>query len=109
METFLNANSGLKSRFANIINFEDYTGHELVLIAKSIAASKDYRIDEEALKPLEDYFSKVQSRKDMTSGNGRLARNIVEEAILNQSKRVLEDDAEIDLLQLVDFDLKEGL
>ncbi|MDD6004911.1 MAG: stage V sporulation protein K, partial [Firmicutes bacterium] len=86
-----------------------YTGHELVLIAKSIAASKDYRIDEEALKPLEDYFSKVQSRKDMTSGNGRLARNIVEEAILNQSKRVLEDDAEIDLLQLVDFDLKEGL
>ena len=45
----------------------------------------------------------------MTSGNGRLARNIVEEAILNQSKRVLEDDAEIDLLQLVDFDLKEGL
>lgn len=108
METFLNANSGLKSRFANIIHFEDYTGEELVKISISIAKSKDYRIDESAYKPLELYYDKIQARNDMTSGNGRLARNLVEEAILNQSKRVLEDQtAEIDLLKVQDFDLKE--
>ena len=109
METFLNANTGLKSRFANIIHFDDYTGEELVKIARSIAKSKDYRIAEEANAPLEKYFAKIQARKDTTSGNGRLARNLVEEAILNQAKRVLENPQdEIDLLKLEDFDLKEN-
>jgi len=106
MEEFLTANTGLKSRFANIIHFADYTGEELMLIAKSIAKSKDYRIDDEALKPLQNYFTLMQAREDVTSGNGRLARNLVEDAILQQSRRCLEDEnAEIDLLKLEDFDL----
>ncbi len=110
MQIFLDANSGLKSRFANIINFPDYTGKELALIAESIAKSKDYRIEDKALPALIAYFDKIQSSKDTTSGNGRLARNLVEEAILNQSKRVLEDEtAAIDLLILADFDLREEL
>lgn len=106
MEDFLTANSGLKSRFANIIHFEDYTGEELMLISKSIAKSKDYVIEKEALKPLQDYFTIVQMRKDSTSGNGRLARNLVEDAILRQSKRLLDnpDDA-MDVLKLEDFNL----
>ena len=109
METFLNANTGLKSRFANIIHFDDYTGKELLDIAISIAKSKDYRISSEAHKSLEVYFDKIQARKDTTSGNGRLARNLVEEAILNQAKRVLENPHDdIDLLKLEDFDLKEN-
>ena len=36
MEQFLTANSGLKSRFPNVIHFPDYTGEELLQIAKSI-------------------------------------------------------------------------
>lgn len=109
METFLNANTGLKSRFANIIHFDDYTGKELLEIAKIIAKSKDYRIAEEAYDALVKYFANIQARKDMTSGNGRLARNLVEEAILNQAKRVLENPHDdIALLKLEDFDLKEN-
>lgn len=107
MEDFLKANSGLKSRFANIIHFEDYTGEELMQISKSIAKSKDYVIAKDALKPIQDYFTIVQMRKDATSGNGRLARNLVEDAILRQSKRLLEDpSAEMDVLLLQDFDLR---
>ena len=108
MKTFLEANTGLKSRFANIIEFKDYTGEELMKIACSIAKSKDYRIEERALGPLEKYFDKIQARHDMTSGNGRLARNLVEDAILTQSQRILaHPDAAIDELLLEDFDLKE--
>lgn len=108
MEDFLKANSGLKSRFANIIHFDDYTGEELMLISKSIAKSKDYKIEEKALKPLQDYFTIVQMQKDATSGNGRLARNLVEDAILRQSKRLLQDpSAEMDVLKLEDFNLKD--
>ena len=108
MKQFLEANSGLKSRFANIIEFSDYTGEELMLIAKSIAKGKDYVIAEDALRPLQDYFTLIQSKNDPNSGNGRLARNLVEDAILNQSKRLLENpDAQMNLLERVDFNLGE--
>lgn len=106
MEEFLTANSGLKSRFANIIHFDDYTGEEMMLIAKSIAKGKDYVIEEAALKPLQDYFTIVQARNDPNSGNGRLARNMVEAAILKQSKRLLDNpEADMNTLILEDFDL----
>ncbi len=104
MASFLEANSGLKSRFASIINFEDYTADELVAISKSIAKGKDYKIDDEALVALKAYYAEVQSRQDATSGNGRLARNMVEEAILNQASRVLKDEGvAIDVLMKEDF------
>ena len=38
---FLKANSGLKSRFPNIVHFEDYSVDEMCAIAKVTAASKD--------------------------------------------------------------------
>ena len=108
MAEFLTANSGLKSRFANIIHFDDYTGEEMALIAQSIAKGKDYLIEEEAFKELTAYFTKIQAREDKNSGNGRLARNVVEAAILKQSKRLLSDEsAELNLLLKEDFDLKE--
>ncbi len=109
MASFLEANSGLKSRFANIIHFENYTADELVAITVSIAEGKDYRISKEALDVLKDYYTEVQSRHDATSGNGRMARNMVEEAILNHSRRVLKDTtAAIDVLMKEDFDFEVG-
>ena len=107
MEDFLLANSGLKSRFANIIHFPDYTGEEMVKIAISIARSKGYVISEDALVPLKNYFTKIQAKKDPNSGNGRLVRNKIEEAILKQSKRLLDNPNEdISELRLIDFNLE---
>ena len=104
MKEFLTANSGLKSRFANIIDFPDYSGEELMEIAQVIATSKEYHIEEAALKPMQDYFTIVQASAASNSGNGRLARNLVEDAILTQSKRILRDEkADIELLMLKDF------
>ena len=110
MKEFLEANSGLKSRFANIIEFSDYTGEELMLIAKSIAKGKDYVIADDALRPLQDYFTIIQAKGDPNSGNGRLARNLVEDAILRQSKRLLEnpDDEKMNVLERIDFNLGEN-
>jgi len=108
MQEFLTSNSGLKSRFPNVINFPDYTGEELLKISKSIAASKGYTIDEGADNGLMSYFNAVQAVRPADAGNGRLARNKIEEAILNQSKRlVAEKDAELSLLISEDFDLSD--
>ncbi len=106
MQEFLTSNSGLKSRFPNIINFPDYNGEELLAIAKINAASKGYTIDEGAEPALLAYFNAVQAVRAADAGNGRLARNKIEEAILNQSRRlVAEPDADLCLLISLDFDL----
>lgn len=109
MEVFLTSNSGLKSRFPNVIHFKDYTAEELLLIAKSIAKSKEYTILPECDEPLLAYFDKVQKDDSKISGNGRLARNKVEEAILQQSRRVVKEvDANLDELCLKDFVLDDS-
>ncbi|MCQ2540517.1 MAG: AAA family ATPase [Acetatifactor sp.] len=108
MSEFLESNSGLKSRFPNIIDFPDYTAEELLAIGKLTAKSKGYVIDESAEQPLLDYFAVVQATRAMDAGNGRLVRNKLEEAILNQSRRlVAEPDADMSLLLDLDFDLTD--
>ena len=104
MAGFLEANSGLKSRFPNVVNFPDYTGEELVRIADIQAKSKGYVIDEEAKDKLKVYFDKVQAAEASEAGNGRLARNTIEEAILAQSGRIVnEDNPDLSLLKAEDF------
>ncbi|MCR5229513.1 MAG: AAA family ATPase [Solobacterium sp.] len=106
MKGFLESNSGLKSRFPNLIHFPDYTGEELRKIAEIQAKSKGYYIDEGAIRELEAYFEDVQSINAAEAGNGRLARNVVEDAILRQSQRLVKNPGgKLDELRLDDFDL----
>ncbi len=108
MEEFLEANSGLKSRFPNIIDFTDYTGEELLAIAHITARSKGYVIDKDAEKPLLDFFNATQLNDAREAGNGRLVRNKIEEAILNQSRRLIAEPGEdMSTLKLLDFELGE--
>lgn len=108
MAEFLTANSGLKSRFPNIIEFPDYSGQELLDIIKIQAKSKGYRLDEACDPILLAYFNAVQLARARDAGNGRLARNKLEEAILNQSKRLVrEPKADLSLLTTADFELND--
>ena len=107
MKTFLESNSGLASRFPNQIEFPDYTAEELYAITVIQAKSKGYRLHELIEEPLTEYYRQIQANDAMRSGNGRLARNVVEEAIIHQSKRIINDkDAELDLILLEDIDFK---
>ena len=48
-----------------------------------------------------------QAEDAATNGNGRMARNTLEKAILNQSKRLVADpDASLELLVVGDFELE---
>lgn len=106
MRTFLEANSGLKSRFPNIIEFPDYTASQLLQIANNIAQSMDYEIADDAQSKLLNYFEKIQTNRAKNSGNGRLARNVIEEASLSQATRLMkEPNASLTLLEAKDFNL----
>lgn len=104
MGEFLKSNSGLKSRFPNIIEFEDYPAEEMYEIANVIAKSKGYCIDEDCKKPLISLFERNQIKGKKDNGNGRMVRNIIESAILEQSKRIINaQDSQLDLLICEDF------
>lgn len=111
MEEFLTANSGLKSRFPNIIEFPDYTAEELLRITRITVENKGYVLDAACDAPLTAYFAARQAADARTAGNGRMARNLVEDAILNQSRRLTAGDVSaltqqnLETLLPEDFDL----
>lgn len=111
MEEFLTANSGLKSRFPNIIEFPDYTAEELLRITRITVENKGYVLDAACDAPLTAYFAARQAVDARTAGNGRMARNLVEDAILNQSRRLTAGDVSaltqqnLETLLPEDFDL----
>lgn len=86
MNRFIDTNAGLKSRFANIIEFPDYTNGELLQITYKLCRENGCIIAKDAEPALINAFNKARSEKHFS--NGREARNILEKAIRNQSLRL---------------------
>ncbi|HJB59065.1 MAG TPA: stage V sporulation protein K, partial [Candidatus Faecalibacterium faecipullorum] len=79
----------------------------LVDITAALAAARGYRLDEGCTFPLLGYYRRRQAENSRTAGNGRLARNTLEKAIYNQSRRlVAEPAAPLDLLLPGDLELE---
>ena len=86
MLTFLDANSGLASRFAKTMEFENYSPDELVLIANRIARHDDYALDHDLEEALREWFAGMQ--RDQNFGNAREARRLLESMRKAQSGRL---------------------
>ena len=89
MDSFLMKNAGLKSRFANIIEFHDYTTDELVEIAEKQYTSKGYVIEDDAKYVLRNLFDSAKQNPQF--GNGRFVRNVFEKSVNNQALRLSTD------------------
>lgn len=90
METFINSNPGLQSRFNRYINFPDYSPNELFEIFMSLADKNEYYLNEDAKVKLKSIFDTRLKNKDSRFGNGRYVRNIFEKTIQKQADRLLE-------------------
>lgn len=108
MEHFLESNSGLVSRFPNVIEFDDYSAEELWEISKIIAKNKGYKINEEVKPFVMEYYKTKKVENSVTFGNGRLARNVIENAILNQSQRLIKENSQ-NYEELLLGDFKENI
>lgn len=89
MEKFFESNPGLKSRFNTFIEFPDYEAAELEQILISICKRNDYTLSEELLSEIREYLEKCVSEKDVNFSNGRLARNLYDDLVMNHAKRVV--------------------
>lgn len=88
METFLDSNPGLKSRFNKFIEFEDYSEEELFEIFKLSCDENDMKLNHEAEEYLKKYLKKLVSNKPDNFANGREMRNLFETAKQNQANRI---------------------
>ncbi|MEV0129699.1 right-handed parallel beta-helix repeat-containing protein [Dactylosporangium sp. NPDC050688] len=86
MQDFLNANSGLASRFTKSLEFEDYTAAELVLIIERIARIDDYQFEPGLDGALLEWFA--QAERDRSFGNAREARKLLESMRKAQAGRL---------------------
>ena len=87
MESFLQANTGLRSRFPIQIDFPDYSVSELLEIADLMLSQREYRMAPEATGGLRDYLSRTQEVGERR-GNARKVRNIIERAIRRHAVRL---------------------
>ncbi|WP_433794092.1 right-handed parallel beta-helix repeat-containing protein [Actinoplanes sp. CA-252034] len=86
MSGFLDANSGLASRFAKTLEFEDYGPDELVMIAGRIARNDDYVFADGLPEALWEHFGQLE--RDRNFGNAREARKLLEGMRKAQSGRL---------------------
>jgi SpoVK/Ycf46/Vps4 family AAA+-type ATPase len=86
MEKFLGANPGLSSRFSHRVRFADYSTDELVTIVSQHAAAAGYELSTATVAALRAHFAGVQ--RGPSFGNGRYARQVLDEAITRHAKRM---------------------
>lgn len=103
MNDFLEANSGIKSRINNYINFPDYTASELFKIYQQNVKRNDCVLDKDAEPVVKDYINKAVATKDAYFGNARFVRNFVEKTLEEQANRLstVSGDISTDMLRRI--------
>ena len=79
MNRLLMTNEGFKSRIKEYLQFPDYTTPEMVEIFELMAKEQNITVTPAAIENLE--IRVENERKLSTFGNGRTARNVLDEAI----------------------------
>jgi SpoVK/Ycf46/Vps4 family AAA+-type ATPase len=110
MDHFLDANEGLRSRFANRIEFPDYSNDELVRIFQAMAKSQGYDLAPDLVSALPARMARIGRGKGFA--NGRSARGVLEGALAAQSSRLAKNpdvpDSELSKLVVADLPAPGG-
>lgn len=107
MNKFFESNPGLKSRFNKFIDFDDYTENELFGIFSKLCAENDYIITEKAAEKMKSILADSIQNKGDQFANGRLVRNIYEEIVIRQSKRIVKmsNPTKLNLQEILEEDI----
>jgi SpoVK/Ycf46/Vps4 family AAA+-type ATPase len=96
MEGFLEANPGLGSRFDRRVNFPHYSADDLVEIVDRMATGLDYRLEDQAREALLVRLHQLVASPPRHWANARSVRQLLDDAISDQSDRLAADDLQHD-------------
>jgi Holliday junction resolvasome RuvABC ATP-dependent DNA helicase subunit len=88
MSKFLDSNPGLRSRFSDTVEFQNYYPHELVTIFERFGEADGYELTQDAREEVMRHMSLAYEQRDPHFANARLVRNYYEDAIANQANRL---------------------
>ncbi|WP_199425222.1 AAA family ATPase [Actinotalea solisilvae] len=106
MARFIDTNPGLESRFRTTVAFADYTDEEITTIFVRLAEAADFTPTPECLSRFRELLAATPRGEGF--GNGRFARNVLEDAIGRHAWRLrdVESPTADDLRLLLPRDLE---
>ena len=96
MARFIASNPGLKSRFKNFIEFEDYSSAELFRILTYMASEAGIRFSSDAMIAAAALMESLETGTK-GFGNGRTVRNIFEECLARMAGRLADGRERVDV------------
>lgn len=109
METFLESNPGLRSRFRTTLTFEDYTPDQLMDILLALAQEMEYTISESCRQELKQRIQAYMDHPGRHFANGRTMRTWLEKALTQQAQRLMDVESPTlaELTELAEEDFPE--
>ena len=113
METFFDANPGMRSRFNRYISFPDYDPAELTEVFRRLVVQRQLRLTPEAEIRAGQMFEQMVRTKGKHFGNARSVRSYLDKAIERQAQRLSEhadaDPVTLDVADLPPLGRREEL
>jgi hypothetical protein len=88
IQRLLDSNPGLRSRFSRRVHFEDYRPVDLGRILQLMCDKNHYQLPALVRAKVLAGFTWLYDRRDEHFGNGRLVRNLFEDAIRRLANRI---------------------
>lgn len=108
MQDFLGSNAGLRSRFATVVDFPDYSANELLRIFDLLCAEHGIHLEGPVRDRVASHLTPAVNLAD--AGNARYVRNLFEHTFANMSLRA-DADGVVDIGEVLAFaveDVPEG-
>ena len=90
MRAFIESNPGLKSRFSQYFNFDDYLPDELFDIGMLISNRLKLTIADNAQKEMREELTEAFRNRDKNFGNARYVEGVINKAKLNMALRLMQ-------------------
>jgi SpoVK/Ycf46/Vps4 family AAA+-type ATPase len=89
MKHFIQSNPGLRSRFKQFYDFQDYTPQELIQIAEELSEERQMNFSPEAMKILNEIITESYRDRDRSFGNARFIHDTLDKIKTHMAIRIM--------------------